>query len=188
VTGLRAREEIRDCVYRYARGVDRFDRGLVESAFFPDAIIDQGMFVGGPAEFVDWAFALHAEVHLAHQHVIANHLSWSDGAGARAETYFLFFGVNRSGEPAITTSGGRYLDALEQRDDEWRIVGRVVLRDWSSTGPAGPGQSALAPFLDGAATKLLRDGPEPARDRTDPSYDLMAALGRAGRRRDSLGR
>ncbi len=40
------REAIRDCLLRYARGVDRFDRELIVSAFHPGAIDVHGKFVG----------------------------------------------------------------------------------------------------------------------------------------------
>ena len=40
------REQIRQCLHRYARGVDRFDRELILSAFHPDALDEHGKFVG----------------------------------------------------------------------------------------------------------------------------------------------
>jgi hypothetical protein len=180
------RQAIYGCVLRYARGVDRLDRSLVESAFFLDAIIDQGMFVGRPAEFADWAIAMHWRVHLAHQHIIANHLSQViDGAGS-AETYFLFIGVNRDGAKPISASGGRYIDTFERRDGQWRIAGRVTLRDWSTEAASGTGQSALASVLDAAALALLQHGPEGTRDPTDPSYDPETAIRHAADRYSRL--
>ena len=53
------RQAILDCLTRYCRGVDRFDRELVLSAYHSDAIDDHGAFVGTREEFIDWAFALH---------------------------------------------------------------------------------------------------------------------------------
>ena len=58
------REAIRDCLHRYARGVDRFDRELILSAFHPDALDEHGKFVGTPDEFVDWALGQHSGAHL----------------------------------------------------------------------------------------------------------------------------
>ena len=46
------RQAILDCLTRYGRGVDRFDRELVLSAYHPDAIDDHGAFVGTREEFI----------------------------------------------------------------------------------------------------------------------------------------
>ena len=42
------RQDIIDCLTRFSRGMDRFDRDLFLSAFHPDAVIAAGDFVGGP--------------------------------------------------------------------------------------------------------------------------------------------
>lgn len=57
VRELKDRQDIRDCLVRYCRGVDRFDREMVRSAYHPDAMDDHGDFVGGVENFIDWAFA-----------------------------------------------------------------------------------------------------------------------------------
>ena len=68
VQELHDREAIRDCVARYCRGVDRFDRELILSAFHPDATDEHGKFVGNPREFVAWELEQHSKAHLSHQH------------------------------------------------------------------------------------------------------------------------
>lgn len=40
------REAIRDCLYRYARGVDRCDEELLRSAYWENAMDDHCLFVG----------------------------------------------------------------------------------------------------------------------------------------------
>ena len=67
------REQIRQCLSRYARGVDRFDREMILSAYHPDAIDEHGKFVGTPTEFVEWAMGQHGQAHLTHQHCLLNH-------------------------------------------------------------------------------------------------------------------
>ena len=42
------RQDILDCLIRFSRGMDRFDRELFLSAFHADATIAAGSFVGGP--------------------------------------------------------------------------------------------------------------------------------------------
>jgi hypothetical protein len=75
---LADKQAIRDCVQRYARGID---------------------------------------------HHMTSHLSDIVGDQAHAITYVLL--IRRE-----TISGGRYVDQLERRDGEWRIVDRRLAIDW----------------------------------------------------------
>jgi hypothetical protein len=97
---IRDREAIRACLTRYARGVDRFDRELILSAFHPDFIDEHGKFVGTREEFVDWALGQHRAAHLSHQHYLMNHHCDLVGDVAHCETYFLFVAMNRKGKAA----------------------------------------------------------------------------------------
>ena len=54
VQALLDRQEIVDCVLRYARGTDRHDTEILESAYHSDAVIDMGPFVGSPADLARW--------------------------------------------------------------------------------------------------------------------------------------
>ena len=169
------REQIRKCLNRYARGVDRFDRELILSAFHPDAIDEHGKFVGTREEFVDWALDMHERAQLSHQHCLLNHSCEIDGDIAHAETYFMFAAMNRRGKP-LTIGGGRYIDRLEKRQGAWRIAARVTLRDWSNLDqiPDAFDLSAMtstAASLSIAERKFMNEGRGPARDKSDPSYD-----------------
>ena len=169
------REAIRQCIHRYARGVDRFDRELILSAFHPDALDEHGKFVGTREEFVDWALGQHGGAHLSHQHCLLNHSCELDGDTAHAETYFMFVSMNRAGRP-VTIGGGRYVDRLERRDGDWRIAVRVCLRDWSQMDER-PDMDDLSSFtstralLSEVERAFMNAGRRPARDRSDPSYD-----------------
>jgi hypothetical protein len=175
VTELCDREAIRECLRRYARGIDRFDRALILSAFHPDCLDEHGKFVGLPEEFVEWALGQHGRAHLSHQHCLLNHSCELDGSTAHAETYFMFVCMNRTGKP-VTIGGGRYVDRLEKRAGEWRIAARVTLRDWSMTDEI-PDIGDLSSFtstralLTVAERAFMNAGRGPARDRSDPSYD-----------------
>jgi hypothetical protein len=48
------RQAILDCLTRYCRGVDRFDRDLLLSAYHPDATDNHGVFIGSPVQFAAW--------------------------------------------------------------------------------------------------------------------------------------
>ncbi|GEK79135.1 nuclear transport factor 2 family protein [Agrococcus baldri] len=172
---LQDREEIRDCVARYARGIDRLDRELTLSAYHADAIDDHGKFLGTPAEFVDWAFTMHRTFHLSHQHSILNQTCELDGDVAHAETYFLFASMNVSGPP-WTLSGGRYIDRLERRSGRWAIAHRLCVRDWATTDstldPTDPTSlTATQASLTPALRSFFRGAPHGRRDTGDPSYD-----------------
>jgi hypothetical protein len=128
---LADREAIRDCLYRYARGVDRCDEEMLRSAYWPDAVDDHLEFSGTREEFI--AYALPGLRRMdGRQHIIANSLIRLDGARADAESYFYGFQRVRGpdGEPRDYVGAGRYLDRFERREDEWRIAGRIVVVDW----------------------------------------------------------
>jgi hypothetical protein len=169
------REQIRQCLHRYARGVDRFDKELILSAFHPDCIDEHGKFVGNAEEFVDWALNMHSNAQLSHQHCLLNHSCELDGDTAHAETYFMFTAMNRKGKP-LTIGGGRYIDRLEKRQDEWRIAARVTLRDWSNLENIPDindlsTMTSTAHLLSETEKQFMNEGRGPARDRSDPSYD-----------------
>ena len=48
------REQIRDVIYRYARGVDRRDYELVRSCYHPNATDDHGSYKGDVDGFITW--------------------------------------------------------------------------------------------------------------------------------------
>jgi hypothetical protein len=171
---LADREAIRDCLMRYSRGVDRLDRELILSCYHPDAVDDHGVFIGDPEAFADWVIPMHTTTHLLHQHAIFNIFIDLDGDTAHTESYYMFVGLNREGTP-LAMSGGRYLDRFERRDGRWAIAARVCLRDWAPLSeipePLDQSQMTVVKSLPEHIRELMRSGPQPARDRTDPSYD-----------------
>jgi len=141
------RQAISDCLVRFSRGMDRFDRALFLSAFHTDAVISAGDFVGGPANAYDWASELHELGQSATQHNLLNHSCDLDGDTAHCETYYLFVGCNR--DQTNWLAGGRYIDRMERRDGAWRIALRCNAIEWSSVLPAGE-----LPFADVADRHL----------------------------------
>jgi hypothetical protein len=180
VTELQDRAEIWQCLLRYCRGVDRFDRELLLSAFHPDAVDDHGKIVGGPQEFATWAFAQHCQAHLGHTHNLFNHYCEIDGDVAHAETYFMFAGINREGTPLVM-NGGRYLDRLEKREGEWKIAYRTLVRDWGFSedrpDPERPSSyTSTRAYLDEDVKRFLDLSPVGQRNRNDPLYQRPFAL------------
>lgn len=161
VQDLADRQAIRDLMITYCRGVDRFDRALLESVYHPDAIDDHGLIVAGPREFAEWVIAFHGQFQHRTQHIVTNHSCEIDGDTAHAETYWMLAAMNREGPP-LSFGGGRYLDRIERREGRWAIAARKCVIDWGGTPEAMPlPREALDAFL---ATGL------PSRDRSDPSY------------------
>jgi len=155
------RQAIRECIYRYCRGVDRFDRDLVLSAYHADAVDDHGEFVGPPEAFVDWAFDYHQQHQTSHHHMVLNHSCELDGDVAHSETYWLFVGENRS--KPNTLAAGRYIDRLERRDGRWGIAARICVTE---------SVNDLTPTVmsEEVRAQLMAYGPS-ARDRSDVSYE-----------------
>ena len=165
------RHDIRQCLLRYTRGVDRHDRALMMSAYHPDAIDEHGVAMGNPAEFCDWAIGWHAKFQHQHQHIINNTSIELDGDTAHVETYYTFFGDNKEGPPSLAF--GRYVDRFEKRDGQWRIAHRVCVNQL-----AGSFNTVAMPpaYLEA----MQSTGPN-TRDRNDISYDrpLLASRGAA---------
>jgi ketosteroid isomerase-like protein len=128
---LADREAIRECLCRYARGVDRLDADLVRSAYWPDCQDEHMGFTGNAEEFIAWSFPVMASMDQT-LHMLANVLVSLRGDEADAEAYF--YGIHRvnlpDGSKSDVIGAGRYLDTFERRDDEWRIIRRLVVTDW----------------------------------------------------------
>jgi hypothetical protein len=152
--------DIIDCLTRFSRGMDRFDRALYLSAFHADAVVAAGPFVGDAAACYDWAMPMHDAGQIATQHNLLNHTIDIDGDVAHGETYYLFVARNR--DETVWLAGGRYIDRLERRDGEWKIALRTNLIEWSCTPPALP-----PPFGDIA--DIAENGVS-SRSKDDPSY------------------
>ena len=151
------RQDILDCLTRFSRGMDRFDRELFLSAFHPDAIIAAGEFVGGPVPLYDWASNLHAQGQVATHHNLFNLTCEIDGDTAHTETYYLFVGRNRDETNWI--AGGRYIDRLERRDGKWKIALRCNAVEWSGMIPTMPIPFSDVPGIDlnGIASRSRED-------------------------------
>jgi hypothetical protein len=157
---LLERQDILDCLIRFSRGMDRFDRELFLSAFHSDAVIAAGEFVGDPVALYDWASKLHQQGQSATHHNLLNHTCDVDGDVAHTETYYLFVGRNRDETNWI--AGGRYLDRLERRDGAWKIALRTNAIEWSGMVPTMP-----IPF---AGVPDVNVNGAPGRSKEDPSY------------------
>jgi hypothetical protein len=149
-------EDIRQCLLRYTRGVDRLDEELIRSAFHPDAIDNHGIVDGSVDDFLAHWLPMQKDRE-ASQHYLSNITIDLIDDEAHVESYFLF-AQKLHGQPEMSMRGGRYVDRLERRGESWKIAVRVVVSEWSMSADGSETTARLA--------KLSRG----RRDRSDPSY------------------
>ncbi len=173
VQELKDKEAIRAVLARYSRGIDRIDREALLSAYHPDAIDDHNAhFCGSPDGFADFALSgleKLFDMSFYHNGTIAIEV---DGDEARCESYIFSPKVlkerDADGAKQLWIGGGRFLDKLERRDGEWRILRRKLVSEWG--------------FITSAQTKTIGPFPYPPdpngvwgkRDRSDLSYRFWA--------------
>jgi hypothetical protein len=138
------REAIRDCLYRYCRGIDRMDAEVLASAYWPGAMDYHTGFTGTVEQFVEWALPRLAAME-QNRHMIGNVLIRLAGDEARVESYLWSVSVLPGEEPRQVMVCGRYLDRFEKRQDEWRIAERMVVHDWFEE-KAATGDWTVGPF------------------------------------------
>lgn len=123
------KESIRECLYRYCRGIDRADEAWLRSAYWPDAHDCHGAYRGNVEGFFAQALPrLQAGGRGVHQ--ITNILIDLHGARATVESSFFALQTQVSSTTQETWLCGRYLDLFEKREDQWRIADRTVVYDW----------------------------------------------------------
>jgi hypothetical protein len=154
---------------RYCRAVDRMDWDLLRSCYHPGAVDDHGSFRGGVEEFIGWLAGQLPHL-VSTMHFTGNQLVEIDGDRAWMESYTRAYHriPATAGAPAADlVLNVRYVDRLEKRDGEWRIVDRVLVHDSERFDP-----------VQGLAAEFGADQAAGTRDRTDPSY--RSALPAAG--------
>lgn len=126
------REAIRDCMYRYCRGVDRGDEVALRSAYWPDATDQHGRYCGPVEGFFDMVKKGGA-ANPRNVHQVCNILiEFTNSTTAVVESYFNALQRSRQSDGTIAQVllAGRYCDVFEKRNDEWRVAKRVVVYDW----------------------------------------------------------
>lgn len=143
------REAIRDCLMRYAHAVDRGDEEMLRGVYWPNATDDHGIVSGTADDFIAWVLQFRRDASRSF-HSIANVMIRLDGARANVESYFIALHTSRAddGSSFDLSLAGRYLDRMEKRGEEWRIISRKLVFDWYrhypdsrdwAQGPVGPG-------------------------------------------------
>jgi len=168
------KDEIRDLMSRYARGVDRGDWGLVRETYHPDATDDHGDYNGGVDGFIAFAKARTGGATQV-MHFLGQCLIEFAGADtAIVETYFFTahtLGPDAQRQYRVAGNGavqlsqyGRYVDRVERRAGAWKIARRIVVFEATrlATGDVPPLKPEWAGYR---------------RDREDPIYRLRSEAG-----------
>lgn len=119
--------QIRAVIETYCRGVDRRDKGLIDSVYWPDAQDDHGVYKGKGANFAEFLFTAFAHFE-ATMHVVAQSNIALNGGAASADTYFIAGHREvKAGSASFLIAWGRYVDLFEKRDGIWKIADRKVV-------------------------------------------------------------
>lgn len=167
---LRDRLKILDCISRYSRGIDRMDLDLVRSVYHEDAIDEHGVMVTSREEFVAFIDSIRDDFEMR-LHNITTHNCEIHGMEAHAESYVLF-GLATNDGRELMLGGGRYVDRLEKRKENWKIVHRRTMMDWMAKADKSPFNSAQAKAWG---------YPKGRKDRRDDSYQRPLKLDRLPR-------
>jgi hypothetical protein len=169
LTEMLDREAIRDCIYRYCRGIDRADEAALRSSYWPDATDRHGSYAGPVEGFFQWALEVF-KTDARNVHQVSNILiEFTDSATAAVESYFsaLQRGAGKDGVVRQFLLAGRYCDRFEKRDGAWRVAQRVVAYDWVEEQAVQEG------------TEEMRFGPRQPIGATYPSDPIYDILGHA---------
>jgi hypothetical protein len=165
VEKLLNKEAIRDCLMRYCHGVDRCDEEMIRGVYWPEATDEHGIFSGSATEYVKILMPmLHAME--ATSHMLGNPWIVLQSRNAKVETYMTAYHRVRSASGVLRDSiiSGRYLDRMEKRRGEWRILKRAVVVDWFRQYPDS---------ADWEKTRILKAMKPSGRKPDDPYYDFF---------------
>lgn len=163
---LQARQDLHDLNVRYAMGVDRRDRALLETLWWPGSMIDFGVFAGSGEQFAELISAPNPAVEISY-HFASNELFEVEGDRATGRSYVIGVTVNvgEDGHKTDQIVGGRYLDKYERRGGVWKFTHRLFVVDWMNSRPG----NAVWDVGIGAAAARGKPGP------ADVSYRFFNA-------------
>lgn len=159
---LAHREAIREVLATHSRGLDRNEGELLASAYWPEAEVDYGSFKGKAHQFTALVGPALADAYELTQHLLGQTFIAVDGNRASTETYVHARHLLKGAEEELAFAG-RYLDQLELRDGQWKIIHRQVVMDWSL-------RLVVQDERQGDAFAALSKG---MADRRDPAHSLL---------------
>lgn len=168
------KDEIRDLMSRYARGVDRGDWDLVRDTYHTDATDDHGDYKGDIDGFIRFAKNRTGGASQVMHFLGECLIEFAGDDAAVVETYFFTAHTlgpeaqkqyRVSGDSSVQlTQYGRYVDLVERRDGVWRTARRTVVFEATR-------------LAVGEVPPLKPNWASQRRDREDPIYQTRAAAG-----------
>ena len=156
---LKDRQDILDCIQRECRARDRQDVDQIAGCWWPEGIDEHGPMLNPAPEYPERANAGHANNFHMTSHNITNQICEIDGDTAHCESYVMG-GLYWLDREVTTIAFGRYLDRLEKRDGEWRLlVRRCTIEMSADTDASWVHSKNVQGFL------------KPLWSREDPSYE-----------------
>ncbi len=128
---LEDRQNILDCIQRECRARDRQDSAQIAGCWWEDGQDEHGSVITSAPDYPERANAGHRALFNMTSHNISNHLCEIDGDTAYCESYVLG-GLFWQDDKRTTLAFGRYLDQLENRNGEWRLLTRRCTIEMSS--------------------------------------------------------
>jgi hypothetical protein len=183
IDDLIAKEQIRQAMARYSRGIDRLDEEIVKTVYQEDSYDNHGWGLTGGG----WDIAAlcrrdgtgFPEEWKMTTHFLGSHLIEVDGDEATSEVYFISWSLfdDPDGTQRAMVASGRYLDRWQRRDGEFGISARTVVYDWFNTEKhetIWPGPDSDVPkFFHGAQPSDASSTVWGTAGADDPSYELL---------------
>jgi len=123
VQSLKDRQDIHDCIVRESRARDRQDVDMIASCWWEDGADEHGPIITRAPDYPARANAGHRANFNMTSHNITNHLCTIEGNTAYCESYVVG-GLFWLDGKTTTIAFGRYIDQLEKRNEEWRLLTR----------------------------------------------------------------
>ena len=123
VRQLKDRQDIRDCIQRESRARDRQDVEMIANCWWEDGVDEHGPVMTRAPDYPVRANAGHSANFNMTSHNITNHICDLQGDTAYCESYVIG-GLFWLDGKTTTLAFGRYIDQLEKRSGEWRILTR----------------------------------------------------------------
>ncbi len=131
VQELKDRQDIRDCIQRESRARDRQDSAQITACWWEDGVDEHGPVITRVPDYAARANMGHSMNFHMTAHNITNHICDLDGNFAFCESYVIG-GLFWLDGKTTTIVMGRYLDQMEKRGGEWRMLIRKCTIEMSA--------------------------------------------------------
>ena len=142
---------IHDILSLHSRGLDRLDQAAIKASYWPEGEVDYGSYKGGAHNFAELVVGALGSQYELTRHALSNTLiEFTDNIACSESS--VTAGHLLLGAQEEMLFYGRYLDRLEKRAGQWKILHRQVVIDWSKRIPVVDerGSEAFANLAKGA--------------------------------------